>query len=111
MSAEGGGEVGSGGEAEDADAVRVDVPCGGVFANDAEGALGVLQGSRGFGIRAAIGDAVLEEDAGDACIGEPIANFGALEIDGEDAVGAAGKNYDGGAGVFSGGRIESQRWS
>ena len=44
MGAESGGEVGSRGEAEDADAVRVDVPVRGVGANDAERALGVLEG-------------------------------------------------------------------
>ena len=39
----------------------------------------------------------------------PIADFGAFEVDGEDVVGAAGKDDDGGAGVLSGGRVKSER--
>lgn len=41
--AKGGGKMGSGGEAEDANAMRVNVPIIGMRAHDAEGALGVLE--------------------------------------------------------------------
>src|SRR5690349_17799142 len=55
MGGEGGGKMRSGGKAEDADFVRVDVPFSGALANDAEGALGVLQSGGGFGERTGIG--------------------------------------------------------
>src|SRR5712672_2865217 len=107
MSAEGGGQVGSCGEAEDADAMRVDVPFGGVLANYAERALGILESRGGFGIRAGVGDAILQKDAGDADGGEPVADFGAFEVDSQDAVAAAGKDDYGGAGVLCGGCVQS----
>ncbi len=94
MGADGGGEVSAGGEAEDADALGIDVPFGGVLADDAHGALGVLQGGVGFGIGAGAGDAVLHEHAGDAGGVEPVADLGAFEIDGEDVVAASGKDDD-----------------
>jgi hypothetical protein len=54
------------------------------------------------------GDAVFEQDAVDAGRGEPVADFGALEIDGEDVVTAAGKNHDCRAGVVAGGLVEGE---
>lgn len=44
VGAEGGSEMSAGGEAEDADAVGVDVPFCRVSADDTDGALGVLKG-------------------------------------------------------------------
>ena len=82
--ADGGGEMAAGGEAEDADFVRVDVPVGGVEADEAEGALRVFEGHGGFGVRAGFGvgayrcDSVFEEDAGDALGDKPVADFGAF---------------------------------
>ncbi len=108
MGAESGGEVGSSGKAEDADAVGIEVPIGGAGANDAHGALGVLQSGGGFGIGAGIGDAIFDEDAGDADGGEPVADFGAFKIDGEDVIAAAGKDEDGGAGIITFGRIDGE---
>jgi hypothetical protein len=99
--------VGSGGEAEDADAVGVDLPFGGVLADQAHGALGVFEGCGGFGhVGAGVGDAVLEQDAGDALGVEPVADLGAFEVDGEDVVAAAGEDDDGCAGVLALGRVE-----
>ena len=90
----------SGGKAEDADAIGIDVPLGGVRADDAEGALRVLQGGGRFRIGAGVGHAVFHQDAGDADGVEPVADFGAFEIDGEDVVAAAGEDDDCGAGGF-----------
>src|SRR5579872_3125356 len=108
--AERGGEMGSGGKAEDADAIGVDVPIGCVGADEAHGALGVLQSGGGFWIWAGIGDAIFQNDAGDAFAREPVADFGAFEIDREDVVAAAGEDDDGGAGGLGGGLVERDRW-
>ena len=110
VSAEGGGEMGSGGEAQNADAMRVDVPLRSVFADYADGALGVLEGGRGLGIGTGVRDAVFEENAGDAGGGEPVADFGAFEIDGEDVIGASRKDDNGGTGIFSCGRVKREGW-
>ena len=104
MGAQGGGKVSPGGETEYADAMRVDVPLGGTGADEAEGALGILKRGGGFGIRTGIGHAVFDQDAVDAGGVQPIADFGAFEIDGQDAVSAAGKHQDGRAGVVALGR-------
>ena len=97
--AEGGGEMGSRRKAEDADAMRVDVPVRGMGANDAEGALRILKGGCGFWVRPGVRHAVFQQHAGDADGVEPIADFGAFEVDGETPVAASGKNDNGGAGV------------
>ena len=109
MRAECGGEMRSGGKAKDADAIGIDVPLGGVRADEADGALCVLESGGGFRIGAGVRDAIFENDAGDAAGGEPVADFGAFEVDGEDVVAAAGKNDDCGAGGFGGGLIERER--
>ena len=59
VSADGCGKMGAGGEAEDADSLGIDVPFGGVLADDAHGALGVLERGVGLGVGAGAGDAVL----------------------------------------------------
>ena len=100
VGAEGDGEVGSGGEAEDADAVGIDLPFSGVGADQAYGALRVVEGCGGFGhVGAGVGDAVLEQDAGDAFGVEPVADFSAFEVDGENVVSAAGEDDYGCAGA------------
>ncbi len=86
VSAEGGGKVGSGREAEDADPVRVDSPVGGMEADDTESPLGILEGSRRLGIGPGIGHAVFEQGACDAGGVEPVAYLGAFEVDGQDPV-------------------------
>lgn len=113
-----GDEESAGGKAKDADFVRIDVPLGGVLADEAHGALRVVEGlARDHEVvRAAVavpvvgftGDAIFQEDARDAGGGEPVADFGAFEIDGEDFEAAAGKHDDGGAGVVRGGRIDGE---
>ena len=101
--AERGGEMSSGGEAEDTNAMRIDVPLGGARADEANSALCVLESGGRFRIWAGVGNAIFEDDAGDAARGEPVADFGALEIDCENVVPAAGENDDRGAGGFCGG--------
>ncbi len=103
------GEVGSGGEAEYADAIRIDVPFGGVGADEADGALCVLKGGGRFWIWAGVGHAIFEKDAGDAAGSEPVADFGAFEIHREDVIAAAGENDDGGAGALAGRLIQRDR--
>ena len=98
--AECGGEMGSGGETEDADAIGIDVPFGGVRADEADGALRVLESGGGFWIGAGVGDAIFEDDACDAAVGEPIANFRAFKVHGENVIAAAGEDDDCGAGGF-----------
>ena len=99
-----GGEVASGGEADDADFVGVDVPLGGVGAGDADGLLGVLHVLGVFGEAAAFGDSVFDGDAGDADGVEPVADLGAFEVPSEVVVAAAGEDEDCGSGVVLRGR-------
>ena len=108
MGAEGGSEMRSCGEAEDADAIRIDVPFDRMRANNAEGALGVLESCRGFWIGSGVGNAIFNENAGDTGGGQPIADFRALEVDGEDAIGSSRENDDGCAGAFIFRRIERE---
>ena len=90
-------EVAAGAEAEDADAVGLETPLGGVMTDQAHGALGVLQRG-GFGMLVvAPWHAVLENDAGDAQSVEVIGDLGAFVFDGQDAVAAAGADQNGGA--------------
>ncbi|MEI9898717.1 MAG: hypothetical protein WDN28_33890 [Chthoniobacter sp.] len=92
----GGGEMAARGEAEDADARGIEVPFLRPGAHEAEGALDILQRRDVFLQAGTLGHAILEEHAGDAEGIEPLADFGALEIQGEDAVAAAGADDDGG---------------
>lgn len=80
MGGEGSGEMCSCGKAEDADLMGIDVPFGGMLADEAECALGILQGGGGFGKRAGIGDAVFDEDEVHVDGNEPIADFGTFEV-------------------------------
>src|ERR1035438_1230505 len=92
VDAGGGDEMAAGGEAEDADLVRVDVPLGGVEADQADGALRVFQrdGRLRIGapvrVRARRGYAVLQQHTGDAARYQPVADLGAFEIDGENLI-------------------------
>ncbi len=89
--------------------LRIDVPLGGMGADEADGALRVLESGGRFWIWAGVGDAIFEDDAGDAAGGKPVADFGAFEVDREDVVAAAGEDDDRGAGGFCGGLVESDR--
>ena len=109
MIAEDDDEVASGGEAERADAVGIEVPFGSVSTGDAHGLLRVFEIASVFGVMLLERDAVFDEDAVDADGVEPGADLGAFEIVGEDAVASAGEDNDGGAGVVVCGRgIEGQ---
>src|SRR5208337_2922658 len=85
-------KVGSRGEAQDTNAVRVNMPLRSVRAHDAQRALGILERSTRFRIGARIGYAVLEQHARDTRGVEPLAHFRAFQVDGQDAVAASGKN-------------------
>jgi hypothetical protein len=101
VGAELGDEIAASGEADDADAVWVNVPGVGVLADEAHGSLSVLQSGGVFREWTGVGDSVFDEDAVDADGVEPAADLGALDIESEDFVGAAGEGEDGGAGVVS----------
>ena len=110
MSAEDDGEVGSRGEADDADVGGVDVPLGRVGAGEAHGLLGVFEV---FGVGGVVGvfrDSVFDKYAGHAERVKPVADFGAFDAPGEADVGTAGKDEGGGMGVFCGvGRVNRKR--
>ena len=66
VSERGGGEVAAGGGADDADASGVELPGGGLGADGAEGALGVVEHG---GVAVAGGaQAVFEDEGGDALL-------------------------------------------
>ena len=78
----------------------IDGPLGGMLAREAEGALRILQSGGGFGIRASVGDAaVLDQQTIHADGVEPVTDFGAFEVDGEDGIASARKDNDSRAGV------------
>ncbi len=97
------------GEAENADAIRVDVPFGCVLTDHAERTLRILQSRGRFWIRAGVGDAVLHQHAGYLDGVEPVADLCAFEIDGENLVSAAGKNNDSGSLCGAFWRVNRQR--
>ena len=91
-----------------ADALRVELPIGGVGTHEADGALGVLERGAGFRVGTGVWDAVFEQRAGDAGAREPVADLGAFEVHGEDVVAAAGKDDDGCTCVFAHGLVERE---
>ena len=70
-------------------------------ADDPKRSLRILQGGGGFGIRSGIGDAIFDQEAGNAHGVEPTAYFGAFEIDGQDAVRASREDDNRGSGVLA----------
>lgn len=116
MGADVGDEVAAGGKAEHADFVRINMPFGGVVPNEAEGALRIFQSGRRDGfemfveagdiMRAGSGHAVFQQHGRDAAGGEPIADFRAFEVDGQNGVAAAWKDNDGDTDVRTLGRID-----
>ena len=95
-----GGEMASGGESEHTDALGVDLPFASVVADEADGALGVLEGRGVARSAGAGGHTVLEQGAVDADGVEPAADLGAFEVEGEDVVASAWKDDHGGAGIL-----------
>ncbi len=81
----------AGRESGNADAIGVDVPLPGVGSRGANGALGVEQRH----LAPAPGQAVFQDDAGDAVLVEPLGNAVALSAGDEAAIAAAGANDDG----------------
>ena len=114
MGAEEDGEVGAGGEAHDADVGGVDVPVGGMGAGEAHGLLGVFEIGGVGGIMACValglGDAVLDQDAGDADGVEPVAGVESFAVPGENAITSAREDEGCGAGVVVVRRIDGEGW-
>ena len=109
----------AGGESEHADLVRIDVPLGGVQAHESHRPLRILQRRLRLRVDATVAvplprrprarHAVLQQHARDAVRRQPVADLGALEIDREDLIAAAGKDDDRGAGVLPRRRIHRER--
>src|SRR5437660_1341878 len=95
MRASGGGEMAAGGEAHDADAVRIDLPFRGARADETNGPLGVLQrrrmNRRGTNFR---GDAVLQDKCRHAEVVEELRDLLAFMVVGEEAVAASRTDDD-----------------
>ncbi len=106
MGAEEDGEISAGGEAHNADVGGVDVPVGSVGAGEPHGLLRVFEvrgiGGIVAGFAERLGNAVLDEDAGDADGVEPVAGVESFTVPGENLVASAGEDEDGGAGVVVG---------
>ena len=79
MSAEGRGEMATGGEADDADARGIEIPFFGALADDADGLLGVLQRADGFVEHGGVaGKAVLDDEGGNAVVLKKLRDGGAF---------------------------------
>ena len=90
----GAGEMPAGAAAHDADAAGIDFPLGGLAANEADGALGVVLHDR---MAVAISaQAVFEDKTVDSMCGEILGVAFAL-MPGEPLIGSAGADDDGGA--------------
>ena len=101
-----GGEFAPSREAEDADAVGLDVPFGSTIANGADGTAGVGHGVILNGVGAAFfaGEAVFEHEGGDAVVAEPFGQSVTLMAKAKLRMTAAGADDDSGAsGFVSGG--------
>ena len=117
MRADGGDEVSAGGKTDHADLVRIDMPLRGMLANKPQRALRVLQRCLHFRVVAmtvdqggtGVGHAVLQQHAGDAARGQPVADLRAFEVHGQDLVAAAGEHHHGHAGVVALGRVHGHR--
>src|SRR5277367_4095791 len=97
----------AGGEADDADAMGIDGPLGGIRSHQAHGALDIEK-FRGVVI-AVRPEAVFEKTRGDSKTIEPAADGDAF-AGAEMRVSTAGTDDDGGAGEFRrGGKIEGER--
>ena len=111
VSAESGGKMATGGEAENADMAWIDVEICGVRADEGECALGVFKGFVRFWIRTRVGNAVFENQTGNVEAVEPLADLGTFEVDGENAIAASREDNDGGAGGVRCGLINRERWN
>lgn len=87
-----GGEVASGGEANDANAVRLEVPIGGPHAGHPEGAFNIEKRAVWISFR----KAVVENDTSDAVSVQPFGDGGTLALD-DPCVTAARGDDEGGA--------------
>ncbi len=98
------------GEADDANPFGVDFPASSLDTNGLERALRVGEGDE----RVSFGEAVFENDAGDAVLVEPFGDAVAFGSSDEAAISASGADDDGGAvrlfGVMDGERGISWDW-
>ena len=96
--------MGAGGEPEDADTGRVEIPLPGMKADEAQGALRVLQRQKVLVVTRACRHTVFQQHTRDADGIEPLADFGAFEVHRENGVAAAGAHDHGRASVLLLGR-------
>ena len=98
-------QMAAGGEADDADAVGIDVVIGGAGAHQLHGAARIEQRN---GKQIAVGtEPVLQDEGAKAARGEPVRDFPALEVGGQHGVRTAGQDDDGRAVAVAGLRIEN----
>ncbi len=99
-----GGEITAGGEAHDAEAVRMEPELLGAGAEETQGLADVFKRLRDDGVAGGVGaGAVLEDKGRDAQGIEPAGDIVTLFLDGEMAKAAAGGDEDGGAVGLGGG--------
>ncbi len=96
------GQLTTSGEAEDANAVRLDVPLGSATANGADGAASIGHGVILNGVGAAFltGEPVFQHKGGDAAITEPLGERVAFMAEAELGMTTARADDDGCAGAF-----------
>src|SRR6266480_2574733 len=109
------------GKPENSNLVRIDMPVSGVKADESYRPLRIFQRRLWFRIDVALAagiprrtgtrHAVLQQHTRDPLGRQPVADFGAFEIDRENLITAAGEHDDRSAGVFAVWRIDRQRGS
>ena len=87
-------------EADDSNAIGVEVPVGGVGPGEAHGLLGVFEVGWVGGEMADFGDAIFDEDAGHAEVVAPGAGVEAFAVPSEHAIAAAGEDEGGSCGCW-----------
>lgn len=105
------GQVSSGGKADGADSVRIEIPSGRVLTGESHRLLGVLQRPDGLiDHRLVAREAVFDDEGGDAVIDKIAGLLEAFEIPSEAGVTAARKDHHAGARGFDpGGQINLDR--
>src|SRR6266481_9686913 len=97
MGGGGGGQVSARRESPDADAVQLDAQISRVLADIANRAMGVVKRS---GMVIARAEAILEDEAGEAVLIQPLSDIAALLVHGQVRVATARADHHAGAGGF-----------
>ena len=76
--------------------------------NDAECALGIFERLWGLRVRPGVRDPVLQNEAGDAAHGQPVADLGAFKVDSQDGIAPTREDYDRRSICLASGLVERQ---